>query len=502
LIALLAVFTRAIAFRGFAASDDADYAQVAWELSQGQFSLTDPSVPPQYPGRLGVVMPVGALFRLFGPHEWTLLIFPVAASAATLALAYALGRTFFSHQAGLIAMAIYAVVPIDCRFATWLLSDVPGSAWAGAGVLALVLGARARANSRLVPGAGRVKALAGLIAAGCFGMSWLTRTQVAQLAPFVAAALILWSWRDRRNLWLAGCAAAGVLVIYLAEGLCYLRATGDFFYPFHAAERVFAMHSQWYYFKEGGAYGWAPGHYAFGLVRRLLWKGPSGLFLNANLALVPLVALLAAGHTLIWRRREFLFPAAWFLWAAFIFNFGSASLRHYEPLPWVDSYMVPVLLPACVLVGGWLRWAFASPDENRRLRTERRYWAALAGLAIALAAAFGLYQHARQGIGCPGTRQAAPYLWSDSNAPLYSDAMTLRGLKFFWAYRAPRPVRDFGRLSAGEIPAGAQVFVNPSEIQRMRDQVGYEPPAWVASPPPRWTLEKRWGDALLYTARR
>jgi hypothetical protein len=163
--------------------------------------------------------------------------------------------------------------------------------------------------------------------------------------------------------------------------------------------------------------------------------------------------------------------------------------------------MVPVLLPACVLAGGWLRWAFASPEENKRLRTERRYWAALAGLAITLAAAFGLYQHARQGIGCPVTRQAAPYLARESSAPLYSDAMTLRGLRFFWGYRQPRPARDFGRLRPEEIPAGAQVLVNPSEIQRMRDQIGYEPPAWTASPPRTWKEEKRWGDAALYTVR-
>ena len=81
-------------------------------------------------------------------HEWTLLILPAVMSAAMLALAYAFGRTFFSHEAGLITLAIFAVMPIDCRFATWLLSDVPSAAWAGGGILALVLGKRAATNSR------------------------------------------------------------------------------------------------------------------------------------------------------------------------------------------------------------------------------------------------------------------------------------------------------------------------------------------------------------------
>ena len=494
LIIAVALIARVAVFRGFAASDDADYARVAWDIAQGHSPLGDTSVPPQYSGRLGVAVPVGLLFRAFGVHEWTLLIFPAAMSAAMLALAYALGRVFFSHEAGIIALAIFAVMPIDCRFATWLLSDIPSAAWAGAGILALVAGKRAATN--------RGKALAGLTAALCFGLSWLTRTQVAQLAPFVLGALVIWSWRDRKNLWLAVPAAAGVLAIFLIEGFCYLSATGDFLYPLHSAERVYVMHRQWYYFTEGGVYGWAPGHYALGLARRLLWKGPAGLLLNADFALVPLAALAAAAYALYWRRREFLFPAALFLWSALVFNFGSASLRHYEPLPWVSSYMVPCLLPAAILTGGWLAWLISSREENARVRRERRFWAALICAGIALAAAYGLYQEARQGVGCPVTRQAAKSVPPDSDRPLYSDAMTLRGLEFFWGYRATRPMRDFGRMSAQEIPAGAEVLINPPEIQRMRDQVGYVPPPWVAGPPPRWTVEQQWDGAGLYTVRR
>ena len=493
LIVAVAIIARAAVFRGFAASDDAAYARVAWAIAQGHSPLSDAGVPPQYSGRLGITVPVGLLFRIFGVHEWTLLILPAVMSAAMLALAYAFGRTFFSHEAGLIAMAIFAVMPIDCSFATWLLSDTPSAAWAGGGILSLFVGQRTAKNS--------AKAFAGLIAALCFGLSWLTRTQVAQLAPFVLGALILWSWRDRKNLWLAGPAAAGVLAIYLAEGIGYLSATGDFLYPLHSAERIYATDSQWY-FTAGGVYGWEPGHYALGLARRLLWKGPAELLLNADFALVPLAALAAAAHALYWRRREFLFPAALFLWSALVFNFGSASLRHYEPLPWMNSYMVPCLLPAAALAGGWLAWLLSSREENARLRRERRFWAALVCAGLALAAAFGLYQRARQGIGCPDTRQAAKSLSPDSDRPLYSDAMTLRGLEFFWGYRATRPVRDFGRMSAEEIPAGAEVLINPPEIQRMRDQIGYQPPPWVENPPSRWKLEQQWDGATLYTVRR
>ena len=185
-----------------------------------------------------------------------------------------------------------------------------------------------------------------------------------------------------------------------------------------------------------------------------------------------------------------------------MFNFGSASLSHYEPLPWMNSYMVPCLLPAAALAGGWLAWLISSREENARVRRERRFWAALACAVLALAATFGLYQEARQGVGCPVTRQAAKSVSPDADRPLYSDAMTLRGLDFFWGYRATRPVRDFGRMSAQEIPAGAEVLINPPEIQRMRDQIGYEQPPWVEKPPAKWTVEQQWDDAALYAVPR
>jgi hypothetical protein len=127
----------------------------------------------------------------------------------------------------------------------------------------------------------------------------------------------------------------------------------------------------------------------------------------------------------------------------------------------------------------------------------------LACAGLALAAAFGLHREAQQGIGCPVTRQAAKSLSPDSDRPLYSDAMTLRGLEFFWGYRASRRMRDFLQMSAEEIPAGAEVLINPPELRRMRDQTGYEPPPWTEGPPPRWKREGQFSDgAALYIARR
>ena len=486
LILLVAVLARAAVFRGFAASDDADYAAAAYEITQGHFPPVGEGLPPHYPTRLGVTVPVALCFKLFGVHEWSLLLFPMAMSAASLGLAYALGRVFFSRRAGLIAMLLYAVMPIDCQFATWCLSDVPGAAWSAGGMLALVLGSRAEGRGR--------KAAAGLIAALCFGLSWITRTQVAQLAPFVAALAVLWAWRDRRNEWLAGTLALGVAGVVIGEGLFYLATRGDFFYVLHAMERLYAAHGSRQYFREGSPYGWEPGHHALGLVKRLFKTGPETIFLNPNFALVPLAALLAALHAMWWRQGRFALPAAWFLWSAFIFNFGSASLRRYEPLPCVDAYVVPVLLPAVALAGGWLAWALETPaGPERAAARERRFAAALLCAMIAISAAFGLYQRYRQGIGCGSTRPVAqdlcPKLQSDPAFVLYTDPATRRALEFFCGYNVK------AKLWEGDFyPAGALLLVNPPELQRVSDQSGCGMPSY----PPSWRVEKQWGEVKLY----
>lgn len=488
-IVLIALAARWVAFRGFAASDDADYARLAWACAQGQVPPDELGAPPHYPTRLGVLLPVGGIFTIFGVHEWSLLVLPMLMSAASLALAYVLGRVFFSHTAGLVAMLLYAVLPIDCQFATWLLSDVPGAFWAGAGVLAVYLGSSVETTGR--------KVLAGAIAAVCFGVSWITRTQVAQLAPFVAGALVIWIWRDRRNAWMALTVAIGCLLVVGGEGLFYLRTKGDFLYNFHVAERMYAEHRQWY-FTEGGVYGWEPGRYAFGLARRLLKMGPSEMFLNPNFAFIPLAALAAALHVALWRRREFLFPAAWFLWAVVIFNFGSASMKHYEPLPWINAYLVPMQMPAVVLTGGWLTWMLSVSAGDKHLVRERRFWGGIAVAVIALGVAVGLHHHYRQGIGCRTARAAASELLQKSADPLYTDGMTLRAIEFFSGYNLPRPVRDLRRLETESPPAGAAVFVNRDELQRMNDQTGYTPPGCIDRPPANWRIEKKWAGAEMY----
>ena len=487
-ILAVALAARAAVFTGFAASDDANYAELANQVACGEFPPAVEGVPGHYPGRLGVIVPVAVIFRVLGVSEATLVLFPMLASLGMMALAFWAGRTFFSTRAGLLAAAVFAVMPIECRFATWLLSDTAGAFWAAAGMLALWQGRKAQAAGRKVGW--------GVGAGGCFGLSWLTRAQVAHLAPLVLVLLVVWTARDRRNLRLGLAVAAVSLVIFLGECVLYWGTRGDFLARFSALEQMCEGHKQWY-FTEGTMYGWPEGRYGWGLMRRWFRQGPCALLFKHNFAWVQLVALVAAAYAAKRRLGAFALPVVWFVWACVMFNFGSTSLRHYQPLPWIDSYLMPTLFPAALIVGGWLDFMLARPEPGEGLGAERRFWAGAAIVTLLVGAAFGNLQHVRQGIGCPVARRAAEAV--NCRELVYTDPVTLRALRFFWGYPEKLSACDFSYRKLSDLPSGARVLVNPHQLERQKDIIGYEPPAWVTSPPKHWRKVREFrGRGVLY----
>ena len=62
LIVVLATATvlRGAVFAGFGATDDASYARIAYEMSQGRFNYADHSHAPVFPLRIGLLAPGSA----------------------------------------------------------------------------------------------------------------------------------------------------------------------------------------------------------------------------------------------------------------------------------------------------------------------------------------------------------------------------------------------------------------------------------------------------------
>ena len=252
---------------------------------------------------------------------------------------------------------------------------------------------------------------------------------------------------------------------------------------------------QVWYFKPGTEMGWRPGQYWFILFKRLFKTGPLSMFLNWKAGFLPLLALIATLHSLRERHTRGGFAMAWFLASILTYNFGSVSIRQYQPLPPIAAYLYPPFLPGVIVIGGWSDRMFDRSTQPA-LRRERRFWAVLVLIVGVIGCGYGLYQNLRSGPQSTAERRLARHARPES--PLYTDPCSLQAMEFFWQYPARHGATVFTGLTAADIPPGSRVFINPHKLRKMKDVVNYQGPSFAANPPAHWMPEWRHGSAVLY----
>src|SRR5688572_4456524 len=167
---------RAYLFRGYIGLDDAEYARFAHQFGQQPLPPVGYDGPAVFPLRLGATVPTALSFRAFGINEWSMVLYPFVVSIGTIVLAFICAKMFFGPLAGLIAAAIWAVLPIELEHATKLLPDLPAASLAALAVTVTLVVERSRATAARLFGGG---VLAGLV----LGASWLTKETISYLAP-------------------------------------------------------------------------------------------------------------------------------------------------------------------------------------------------------------------------------------------------------------------------------------------------------------------------------
>jgi 4-amino-4-deoxy-L-arabinose transferase-like glycosyltransferase len=120
----LALIVRLACFTGLIASDDFGYAKYAQQISQGNYHLE----PHHFAIRYGVIVPLAAVYRLFGIHEWTTIILPLISSSLAPALIAALAARLSGGQVAWIAGLLLATFPVDIRYASVLVAE-PSHSW-------------------------------------------------------------------------------------------------------------------------------------------------------------------------------------------------------------------------------------------------------------------------------------------------------------------------------------------------------------------------------------
>ena len=128
------------------AGDDVLYARLASEMADGHpmFGINTHTY------RLGFLVPLAALYRAFGIHDWTTIAFPLLSSLSTMLLAaYAAGR-LYGDRAGAWAALFCGFNPIVYRFGSVGLADVPAGFFYAAFVVGWVLIVARRVSHRRV----------------------------------------------------------------------------------------------------------------------------------------------------------------------------------------------------------------------------------------------------------------------------------------------------------------------------------------------------------------
>lgn len=504
LIVVVGMGLRIVYASGFIATDDAEYARAAYGIATGTFSRSEYLGPPVFPERFGIVLPTALMFKLFGPNEWSLAAYPLLISLGLLLLLYAFTAKAFGHYAGLLATGMWSVLQIELLLSTQLRPDIPSAAYSFLGVFTIYL-MRQRENA-----SHRKLLLGGLGAGLAFGFAWLCKESVVYFIPFCLLVLGYDIYRRGLNgLWLWSGVAAGSLLVLGTELIYYHFSTGNWLYRIDAIETNYDLYPNFFY-GEGSRFGYEAGtSYWKGLVKRLFLDGPAMIFLSRDFMYLPLMGAIAAAYA--WYRRDtrYTFVALLLLSLLFMFNFSSASLEEFQPLPLFTRYLYPLCFPGAVLAGGLL--ADLTSDlwsaQARRQRPERLFWGLALAAFVGMAAGWSTFRtiRDRNWDWAAAERDLAAGIITAADR-IYTDPLSRNALEFFWGYPDMTNVSNFADLPAdAQVPCGSLVLMNASYVDWLQVNrgmwytlEGFDLPDQIASPPEAWSRIWTNGNADLY----
>lgn len=481
---VIALILRVFALSGEMGPDSTVYAQYAWQLLHGNFSLETGS---WYAHRLPVFAPVSLSYALAGVGRIATAAWPLLVSLAQVATAFWLGRRFFGAPAGWVAAMVLALLPLDAIEAGRLMPDVilgglmgiAGALWMG--------GQQARRNGLLV---GTLLALAVIV-----------RPYALLLLPLFG--LDAWFIRTRRTLlpW----TVVGLVAVAAPLLLAYGIETGDPLYRWRVVSDAYGSGVM----AEGAAFDFYP---------RLLatpWKstGLHTLLLTGCF----LVALVDPGRE---RTRLLVWIGVLF---AFL-QFGSMSLTEWVPILKRVRFVTILSLPGAVLVGSVVAGLAGWTDERRRWIPTPVWTRPVlrAGVAVGLAGLLGLciwrIDLDRSGrVPRNAAFERVGQMVAEEPVVFTDHWRTAIRLAYYAGFAAGadyyRGADDRGRMDraaqsddarigylqwfadADEVPAGLVVLDEEAmrDLRKLagtgRTYAGNDIPAWVLAPPPAWALE-------------
>ncbi|MFH1479452.1 MAG: glycosyltransferase family 39 protein [Candidatus Omnitrophota bacterium] len=142
-VLFLAFIVRLIFFVGLSVGDEFAYAQHAYNLSIGEFSVDNGD---WYSFRCAIFGPVSLFFDLFGVTDHTAVIWPLLCSLLSVLLIFAFARALFDIEAAFLASLVLAIFPLDAMYATHLMPDTIMPLFLGLSIYLFLKGDRSHIN--------------------------------------------------------------------------------------------------------------------------------------------------------------------------------------------------------------------------------------------------------------------------------------------------------------------------------------------------------------------
>ena len=398
LIVLAAGAVRLAFSSSISGNDDLAVAGCALRMLNGMSILQE----GHYCARLGLTVPLAAVFGVAGTGSSQLSLLPALASLGAMLVAWGLGAQLLGRSVGLAAAAVIGLFPMDVEYAGLVFPDVPqGVLVASAGLCVLKAGRASR---------GRADAWA--VAAGAlWAWAYYVKLDAFMFAPVLLVAVLsgLVRWRHAVVM---GTVAVGLIGIELVT---YGVLAGDPLRHLHlesaGSNEVLAS----------------------GMDYRDLMTFPKSMFLVPyETGIAYLLWLLAVGTALTTRSRPLVLLVAWCLiWQAWLM-FGADPLSGFRLKPQLGRYLLSWEVPMAVLVG-WF-WI-------RLLAWRRVVAGGVATVAVAALLVLGPFNQLSFK-AAQATRLAVGAALRNSWFPLYPDVQSI-GIVQFLLHGRPEAARVF-----------------------------------------------------------
>ena len=123
IILAFALALRLVFFTGTDASDPLAYTKYANMLAKGE----PINVERGDAFRIGLLLPVSVLYRMFGFNEFSSNVLVILASLASIVLIYKFGVMLFNEKAGLLSAFLLSFFPFDVLYSTRLMTELPSA---------------------------------------------------------------------------------------------------------------------------------------------------------------------------------------------------------------------------------------------------------------------------------------------------------------------------------------------------------------------------------------